>query len=78
MVVDGQIKGIPPGTEPMHLSQIVKQGWSLLRGDIPLPAAVIRESALRKNSEAMQRFLEPSGALLCPHGKTTMLSLIHI
>jgi D-serine dehydratase len=72
MIVDGRIKGIPPGIAPIHLSQIVEQGWSLLVGDVPLPSAVLRESALRRNAESMRGFLESSGALLCPHGKTTM------
>ncbi len=71
-VVDGQIKGIPPGIQPISLSQIAGQGWNLLRGDLPLPVAVIRESALQQNSEWMKRFLRVSGVLLCPHGKTSM------
>lgn len=37
-----------------------------------LPAAVIRETALRHNLADMQAFADRSGALLCPHGKTTM------
>ncbi|MDQ8754672.1 alanine racemase [Sphingosinicella sp. LHD-64] len=37
-----------------------------------LPAAVIREAALRHNIAEMQAFAQRSGAHLCPHGKTTM------
>jgi D-serine dehydratase len=40
--------------------------------DLPLPAAVIRTSALHHNSEWMQRFAENAQARLAPHGKTTM------
>jgi D-serine dehydratase len=71
-VIDGQLKGVPPGIGPIPLNHVAEQGWNLLSGDLPLPAAVIRESALRRNSEWMQQFLRLSGALLCPHGKTTM------
>lgn len=45
---------------------------SLLRGDVPLPAAVIRESALVENVSRMKAFCERLGVRLCPHGKTTM------
>jgi len=71
-VIDGHLKGVPLGTVPISLNQVAGQGRNLLSGDLPLPAAVIRESALRRNSEWMQQFLRLSGALLCPHGKTTM------
>lgn len=71
-VVGGQLKGIPPGIDSIPIGQIAGQRWNLLRGDLPLPTAVIRESALRQNSRWMQQFLRFSGALLCPHGKTTM------
>lgn len=69
---DGQLKGIPPGIHSIRIGQIAAQHWNLLRGDLPLPAAIIRESALKQNSLWMQQFLRFSGALLCPHGKTTM------
>lgn len=70
--IDGQFKGIPPGIDSIPIGQVAAQRWNLLRGDLPLPAAIIRESALRQNSRWMQQFLRFSGALLCPHGKTTM------
>ena len=71
-IIDGQYKGIPPLIGDIPIEEIGRQGWSLLKGDLPLPAAIIRESALQQNSRWMRRFLEYSGALLCPHGKTTM------
>jgi len=70
--VDGRFKGIPPGIDSIPIGQVAAQRWNLLRGDLALPAAVIRESDLRQNSHWMQQFLRFSGALLCPHGKTTM------
>ena len=47
-------------------------GWNLLAGDLPLPCAVLKESALAANSAGMRAFLDRAGAVLCPHGKTTM------
>ena len=47
-------------------------GLSLLAGDLPLPCAVLKESALLHNAEWMRGFVERAGASLCPHGKTTM------
>ena len=37
-----------------------------------MPAAVLREEALRRNIAEMQDFADRQGAFLCPHGKTTM------
>ncbi|MEI9995169.1 MAG: hypothetical protein WDM91_11285 [Rhizomicrobium sp.] len=48
------------------------QNWNLLNGDLTLPCAVLKSSALAANSSAMRRFLELTGAELWPHGKTTM------
>ncbi len=71
-VLDDRLKGIPGGTAPFPLAEIGRQGWNLLRQDLPLPVAVLRESALEHNSRWMRRFLEASGAVIAPHGKTTM------
>ena len=70
--VDDRCKGIPGGTPPVPLGEIGRQGWNLLREDLPLPLAVLRRSALEHNSRWMRRFLEQTGARLAPHGKTTM------
>ena len=43
-----------------------------MREDLPLPAAILKRSAVAHNSDWMRRFLALSGAQLCPHGKTTM------
>lgn len=58
------LKGLPAG-----------RGWtglSLLEGDLLMPCAVIRTRALDANQRFMAGFLARTGALLCPHGKTTM------
>ena len=71
-LVDQRIKGMPGGLEPLALEAIGVQGWNLLREDLPLPVAVLRQSALAANRRWMQVFLQHSGAVIAPHGKTTM------
>lgn len=48
------------------------RGWNLLNGDVPFPAAVLRESRIRHNLEWMRAFMAAYGLALAPHGKTTM------
>jgi D-serine dehydratase len=71
-VVDGAWKGVPLAAAPFRLGEIGRFGWNLLGGDLPLPAAVLKESALAHNGAWMRRFLKLSGAVIAPHGKTTM------
>ena len=47
-------------------------GWRLLRGEVALPAAVLRESRVDHNLRWMQHFVTAYGLKLAPHGKTTM------
>lgn len=70
--VGPHLKAIPSASTPFPLSEVGRQGWNVLREDLPFPVAVLRESALRHNSAWMRRFLARTGALLVPHGKTTM------
>jgi len=70
--VDGRFKGIPADWGPAALSEIGKAGWNVLRGDVPLPAAIIKDSALRNNSRWMKDFIDRFDTEICPHGKTTM------
>lgn len=72
MLIDDSYKGYPNGVEPTRLGAIGTRGWSLLRQDISLPAAVLLDSAVDNNSLWMRRFLSVTGARICPHGKTTM------
>jgi D-serine dehydratase len=65
------VKGLPL-TEPMRQGAIPLQRWNVLRGDTSYPVAVLKESALLHNLDWMRRFCEQYGALLAPHGKTTM------
>jgi D-serine dehydratase len=71
-IVDGETKGMPADAAPVRLGDIGAQGWSLLDDQLPMPVAVVRESAMRNNSRWMRAFLSGSGARIAPHGKTTM------
>ena len=47
-------------------------GWSLLREEVSLPAAVLQQDRVMHNLAWMQRFIAEYGLKLAPHGKTTM------
>lgn len=49
---------------------------NLLHGDLPLPAAVLLDSALDHNIRAMSEWTRTHGFLFAPHGKTTMCPAI--
>jgi D-serine dehydratase len=70
--LDRCVKGVPPAAAPLRLGDVAVRGWNLLKGDLPLPAAVIKRGALDHNSRWMRRFLELTDAKIAPHGKTTM------
>jgi len=65
-------KGWPAVADALPLREVGRQGWNLLREDLPLPVAVLKGSALAHNSRWMRGFLERFDVRLCPHGKTTM------
>jgi len=71
-VADRRTKGLPHGTADVSLPDIAANGWNVLREDLPLPLAVLRESALTRNRHWMREFLSRTGAKLAPHGKTYM------
>ena len=71
-VLDASWKGYPHHAAPLRRSAIAAQGWNVLRGDLPLPLAVIRRDALAGNLKWMQGFAAGHGVGLAPHGKTTM------
>jgi D-serine dehydratase len=70
--LDVATKGYPLYSPALPISAIGAQRWSLLAGDLPLPQAVIRDSALVHNHTWMRDFTASTGVLLAPHGKTTM------
>ena len=65
-------KGFPHHSAPLRRSAIGAQGWNVLRGDLPLPLAVIRRDVMQHNLAWMQDFAQSRGLGLAPHGKTSM------
>ncbi len=72
LTVDDILKGVPGGAAPLPLTRIGERKWNALAEDMPLPLALLKASAIEHNSAWMRRFLGASGAVLAPHGKTTM------
>lgn len=72
MYLDSRFKGFPASAAPLQASAIAERGWNVLAGDLPLPLAVLRRSALQHNLAWMQRYADQRGLLLAPHGKTSM------
>lgn len=71
-LLDNQLKGYPYDASPCALRDIGARRWNVLRGDLPFPIAVLKQSALEHNLRWMADFTAASGVLLAPHGKTTM------
>ena len=67
-----QLKGFPTHAAAISLRDVAQQGWQLLRGDLPFPLAVLRQSALEHNLAWMREFCRERDISLAPHGKTTM------
>ena len=72
LLLDHRTKGIPGGTAPFPLGAIGAKRWNMLREDMTLPVAVLKDAALSHNGAWMRQFLDASGAAIAPHGKTTM------
>jgi D-serine dehydratase len=70
--VDHRLKGIPGGMAPCALGEIGGKGWNVLAEDLPLPLVVLNQPAIEHNSSWMRGFLKMTGAIVAPHGKTTM------
>jgi len=70
--LDARDKGFPGKAGTVALEDVGGGSWSLLNEDLPLPAAILKESALRHNARWMKAFAEAVGVGLAPHGKTTM------
>lgn len=65
-------KGLPLASSGMTVDQYARSGIEVLKGAIPMPAVVLKQSVLESNIAAMQAYCDSHGVLLCPHGKTTM------
>ena len=70
--LDGQTKGLPAGFGATDPAQVGSRGWNVLAEDLPLPLAILKDSALRHNSAWMRAFRAMTGVAIAPHGKTSM------
>lgn len=70
----GSTKGLGAVTPdmPMAAGDVASRNWDVLREDVSLPVAVLRESRIDHNLRWMQTFIDRYGVKLAPHGKTTM------
>ena len=66
------MKGLPSDGAHILLSDVANKQWNLLQEDMPLPCAVIKQSALEHNAAWMRDFMREENVHLAPHGKTTM------
>src|SRR5262249_37085158 len=69
--LDQTTKGLPFGAQ-ISPAQSGTQRWNLLRGDLPFPLLVIKESALEHNLSEMADWCDVHDLLLAAHGKTSM------
>ena len=65
-------KGLPLDGSIVRLADLAGRGLNLLRGDLPVPVAVVKRSALENNLSVMQAYIERAAVGLAPHAKTTM------
>ena len=72
MQINHSFKGFPGHHTPVNISEVGLQNWNVLKGDLPLPLAVIKEKALQHNLHWMKDFCEKRQLDIAPHGKTTM------
>jgi D-serine deaminase-like pyridoxal phosphate-dependent protein len=70
MSQDRSSEALLPDPSPARTSLLA--GLSAVRGDIQLPAMLLKEAALRNNLELMADYAAHHEFLLAPHGKTTM------
>ena len=60
LILDDTLKGIPGGVDPFLVGAAGAQRWNVLAEDLPLPLAVLKQSAMDRNSAWMRRFLDAS------------------
>jgi D-serine dehydratase len=65
-------KGLPLDGSIIRVEDLAGRGLNLLRGDLPVPVAVLKRSAVDNNLRVMQAYIEHVGVELAPHAKTTM------
>ena len=65
-------KGLPLDGSIARPADLTGRSLNPLRGDLPMPVAVLKRSALDNNLKVMQDYIERAGVKLAPHAKTTM------
>ncbi|MBF6620266.1 MAG: hypothetical protein ITG02_08560 [Patulibacter sp.] len=65
-------KGWPATAEGRPPREIAATRLRVLDGDLPFPALVLRQDAVRQNIVVMHAYCAEAGVALAPHGKTTM------
>src|SRR5262245_18024837 len=65
-------KGVPLDGSIQRVGDLAGRGLNLLCGDLPMPVAVLKRSALENNLQVMRAYIERAGVKLAPHAKTTM------
>jgi len=65
-------KGFPHAHRALRRSEVGGEGWNVLAGDLPLPLALLKRTAVEHNLAWMQTQAHQWGIDLAPHGKTTM------
>ncbi|MGF1754363.1 amino acid deaminase [Vibrio makurazakiensis] len=65
-------ESLPIGTKGLPICRSARGSFSLVKEEVSLPCAVVRQSAIENNIEWMQAFANKNNVKLCPHGKTTM------
>lgn len=71
-LLDWRHKGLPAVAQDCSPAELSALDIDILRGDCLYPVAILKDSAIVHNGAWMKQFAAHSGALLCPHGKTTM------
>lgn len=70
--IDVGEKGWPATAEGRPPRALASAGLRVLDGDLPFPALVVRQEAIRRNIDVMHAYCADAGVVLAPHGKTTM------
>lgn len=65
-------KGLASDVAHCAVEAVAARGWEILREDVSLPVAVLREARITHNLQWMQSFIDRYQVKLAPHGKTTM------
>ena len=72
MQLNSSFKGYPAHYPAIEMADIKQYQWNVLRGDLSLPLAILKNSSLDHNLKWMRNFCLDRGIDIAPHGKTTM------